>query len=449
MLNDKDIARMTEDMKRHLVNLIRIDTTNPPGNETPACEYVRDELRKAGIEGEIFEAAPGRGNFVCRIKGDGSKRPMAVASHLDVVMAEREHWTVDPFAGIEKDGFIWGRGALDMKFFTAMQMVVMAELKRRGAPLKRDVIMLAVADEEQISLYGMDWMVRNHFDKIDCEFQINEGAGMAIPLGGKNVYFCQTAEKGVCWYRIKTKGEAGHGSVPRADNSVVRMARAIVIAAKKRPARKTEVVARIINELSAKALPGIQGFAFKQLFTPGLSEIILSAIRGQNKDIAETISAMMRDTVSPTIFHAGVKENVIPSESEAILDCRILPGMTADKFRKILQDELGVDEVSLVHDAVPNPTESPVDSDLYRSIERVVAKNDPNGVVVPLLMTGATDSRFLREKGIVAYGFSPFRSEIHPDQYLTTFHGHNERIPVDGFGIGISMFHDLILDLCA
>lgn len=449
MLNEKDVKRLAEELQRHLIKLIRFNTTNPPGNETPACEYVKGVLAEAGLESEILEAAPGRGNLICRMKGDGSKRPMMIASHLDVVAAEADTWSVDPFEGVVKDGFIWGRGSLDMKFFAAMQMVVMMELKRRGAPLKRDLILLAAADEEQIGKYGMNWLVNNHFDKIDCEFQINEGAGIAIPLDGKNIYFCQTAEKGVCWFRMKTRGEAGHGSIPRADNTVARMAKAVAALASPRPPRRTEIVARIIDELASKVLSFPANVAIKQLFTPGLSNLILSAIKSHNEDVGNTISAMMRDTISPTIFHAGMKENVIPSESEAVIDCRILPGTTAEQFRKTLESEVDVDEISLINDAVPNPTESPIDTELYRAVERVVAKHDRDGVVIPLLMTGATDSRFLRGKGVVAYGFSPLRSSAPPQEYLATFHGKDERIPIDGFEIGVSMLYDLLLELCA
>ncbi|MFA6450180.1 MAG: M20/M25/M40 family metallo-hydrolase [bacterium] len=448
MLTESDAKRLSEELQRHLIKLIQIDTTNPPGNEIVACNYIKEQLEAEGLECEIFESAPTRGNLVCRIKGDGSKRPVTIAGHLDVVPAAKEFWSVDPFGGEVKDGFIYGRGSLDMKFTVAMQMTVFMELKRRKIPLKRDVILLCVADEEMSGTYGMAYMVKNHFDKIDCEFEINEGGGYAIPLEGKNMYFCQPAEKGVCWFKVTTKGESGHGAVPRADNSVVQMAKALQKLAEPMPARQTEIVKTILNELATKVLPFPKGFALKQIFNPLLTKTILGAIGSANKDVAETISAMMRDTVSPTIVKGGSKENVIPEKCEAIIDCRILPGQTAVEFRNLLKSKVNVEDISLLLEEVPDPTESPMDTELYRAIERVVAKHDPTGVVIPFLMTGATDSRFFRKKGVTAYGFIPFKSSVPPDKYLPTIHSVDERVPIDGLDFGVKMFYDLMTDLC-
>ena len=448
MLTDSDAKRLADEALEHLVNLVKINTTNPPGNETAACNYLKGVLDKTGLESEILESAPGRGNLVCRLSGGGGNRPVTIASHLDVVPAQAEYWSVDPFGGVIKDGFVWGRGTVDMKFTTALHLVTLLELKRRRAPLKRDVILLAVADEEMSGSYGMAWMVENHFDKIDCEFELNEGGGFAIPLEGRNVYFCQTAEKGVCWFRLVTRGESGHGAVPRADNSVVQMAKALAALAEPLQIKRTEITTRIINDLANKVLPFPKGLALKQIFNPMLTNVILGAIRSLNKEVADTISAMMRDTISPTIVHGGNKENVIPEKCEAVIDCRILPGQTAEEFKKFLKSKVSAAEINLQVEKVPDPTESPMDSELYRAVERVVAKNDPTGVVTPFLMTGATDSRFFRQKGVTAYGFVPFKSAVQPDVYLSTIHGVDERLPIDGLEFSARMFWDLMMDLC-
>ena len=449
MLTESDSKRLSEEVQKHLIKLIKIDTTNPPGNEIVACNYIKEQLASVGLECEIFESAPTRGNLVCRIKGDGSKRPLSLAGHLDVVPAAKEFWSVDPFEAVVKDGFIYGRGSLDMKFTVAMQLTVFMEIKRRNIPLKRDLILISVADEEKSGTYGMAYMVKNHFDKIDCEFSINEGGGYAIPLEGKNMYFCQPAEKGVCWFKVTTKGESGHGAVPRADNSVLQMAKALQKLAEPMPIRRTEIVNKILDELATKVLPFPKGLALKQIFNPMLTKTILGAIGSASKDVSETISAMMRDTVSPTIINGGSKENVIPEKCEAVIDCRILPGQTAVEFRKMLKSKVDVEDISLLLEEVPDPTESPMDTELYRAIERVVAKHDPDGVVIPFLMTGATDSRFFRKKGVTAYGFIPFKSSVSPEQYLPTIHSVDERVPIDGIDFGTKMFFDLIVDFCA
>ncbi len=448
MLTDSDAKRLGAEALEHLVNILKIDTTNPPGNELACCEYIKSVLDKEGLESEIIVSAPERGNIVCRLKGDGSKRPVTIASHMDVVPADKESWSVDPFGGVIKDGYVWGRGAVDMKFTTAVELVTIIEMKRRGFPLKRDIIFLAVADEEMSGSYGMHYMVENHFDKIDCEYQINEGGGFVVSLEGKNIYFCQTAEKGVCWFKVVTKGESGHGAVPRADNSVVQMAKALATLAEPLPIKRTEITSRIINDLGTKVLPFPKGFALRQIFNPLMTNTILGAIRSVNKEVADTISAMMRDTISPTIVQGGNKENVIPEKCEAVIDCRILPGQTAAEFRKFLLEKVKVADIELQLEMVPDPTESPMDTELYSAVEKIVAKHDPDGIVIPFLMTGATDSRFLRKKGITSYGFIPFKSAKPPEEYLTTIHSVDERLPIDGLEFSMKMFFELMADLC-
>ena len=434
-----------EEMCLLLQELIRIDTSNPPGNETPCCEFIRDIFAKEGIESEILEPQPTRGSIVARLKGDGSKKPLMLTSHIDVVPADASKWSVAPFGAEIKDGKLWGRGAIDTKNLTALEMVVMLELKRRRIPLKRDVIFSAVADEEQSGAWGMGWLVENCWDKIACEFSINEGGGANVPMDGKNFYFVQTAEKGVGWYRIRTKGESGHGSVPKPDNALVRMGKALMRLSQPMPVTRTPIVEQFITRL-ARGLKFPKNVAFPLVFNPMFSQSILSTIASVDKDTADMLSAILRDTISPTMIKAGYKENVIPETCEAVIDCRILPGQTHERFMKKIQRISGVDEIEMITEQVPEPTDSPANTELFSVIARNVSKHDPTGVTIPFMVTGATDSRFLRKKGVIAYGFCPMKSVIPPQEYVPTMHGINEFMPVDSMGFSFDVLWDVVTE---
>jgi len=210
-----------------LRDLIRFDTTNPPGNELPAAQYIADTLRREGFEPVVLESAPGRGNVVARLRGDGSAGALLLMSHLDVVPADPQEWDHPPFAAELADGYIWGRGAVDTKQLTAMQMAVLLALKRENVPLKRDVIFAATADEEAGGVYGMDWLVKNHAGLVDGQYAINEGGGFGVEVSGRRFYVCQTGEKGVCWMKFTARGTPGHGSIPRGDNAVAKLCAAL------------------------------------------------------------------------------------------------------------------------------------------------------------------------------------------------------------------------------
>lgn len=449
MLSDNDRRRLRDETVGHLVSLLKIDTSNPPGNETAACEYIRDALAVEGIESVILESAPGRGSIIARLKGDGSKKPFLMAGHIDVVPAQAQDWTADPFGGEIRDGCVWGRGALDMKHNVAIDLAAFLEIKRRGIKLKRDIIFCAAADEEQSGNFGMGWLVKNHFDKLECEYAINEGGGTSVSLGGKNVYMVQNSEKGANWYKVTTRGAPGHGSVPKDDNSIIKMLEAVREVSKPFPVRKTEVVEKMAEGL-AKVLGFPKNIVVKQLFNPLLGDVVLAAIKAADPQLGLLISALMRDTVSVTMMNAGYKENVIPEKCEATLDCRILPGMTSDEFTKILRRKMKGVEVELMEMPAPNPTESPLNTELYDAISRVIMKNDPKGFVIPLLMPGATDNRFLREKGIVAYGFCPLHSETHSlRELMDNTHGIDERVPIDALEFGTIGTYDLLAEFCS
>jgi len=448
MLTERDVRRLREETVDHLVNLIKIDTTNPPGNETRACEYIRDVLMAEGIESEILESAPGRGSIIARLEGDGTKKPFLMAGHLDVVPANADDWSADPFGGEIRDGCVWGRGAMDMKHNVAIDLVAFLELKRRGAALKRDVIFCAAADEEQSGLYGVGWLVENHFDKLKCEYAINEGGGLGIDFDGTTVYLCQNAEKGVNWLKVVTRGDPGHGSVPKENNAVVSMAEVIREAAKPLPVRKTQIVETMIRDLS-KAAKFPKNIAFRQVLNPLFTDLLVSVVRTQDRQLSEMISAMLRDTVSPTIVKAGYKENVIPEKCEAVLDCRILPGITSKEFVSMMKKKLSGAEVERIELPVPDPTESPLDTELFRAIHNLISRKDPGALIAPILMPGATDNRFLRIRGITAYGFCPLRSKTHSIKELSErIHGIDERVPIDALEFGATATYELLEDFC-
>jgi acetylornithine deacetylase/succinyl-diaminopimelate desuccinylase-like protein len=437
-----------EETLRILRDLIRIDTSNPPGNETACCEYIRDAFAKEGIDSEIIEGQESRGSIVARLKGDGSAKPLMLTSHIDVVPADASKWSVDPFGAEIKDGRLWGRGSIDTKNLTAVEMAIMLEIKRRGIRLKRDLIFSAVADEEQAGTWGMHYLVENHWDKIACEYSINEGGGANVPLDGKNFYFVQTAEKGVGWYRIRTRGESGHGSVPKPDNALVRMGKALMRLSHPMPVTRTPVVDKFITRL-ARGLNFPKNLAFPLVFNPVLSQTILNVISTQDKQTADMMSALLRDTISPTMINAGYKENVIPEVCEAVIDCRILPGQTHERFMAKVQRLSGVDEIEMLTEAVPDPTDSEPDTELFSVIARNVSKHDPTGVTIPFMVTGATDSRFLRKKGVIAYGFCPMKSVIPPQEYVPTMHGVNEFFPLDSIPFSFDVLWDIVVDMCS
>jgi acetylornithine deacetylase/succinyl-diaminopimelate desuccinylase-like protein len=431
-----------------LSDLIRINTTNPPGNETEAAKYLSETLEKEGFKCELFESAPGRGSIITRLKGSGEKPSLLLLSHLDVVAANPEEWSVDPFSGLVKNGFVWGRGALDMKSMTAMEVCVMKLLKRNGVKLKGDVILVATADEEKGGEAGAGWLVRNHPEKVQTDYVINEGGGLAIPVNGKNIFSIQTAEKGILWFKVKAKGRPGHGSVPgAADNAILRMNKVVEKLGNYRS--KIFIVPTVKQFLSeiAKEDKAVQQALPLLLQNPDVGDQILDALAQKDKDMAEEFRAMLRMTIAPTVIHGGVKENIIPSECEAIFDCRVLPGQTPteamNKIKDLLKD-VNLEKLDFEIIQANEPSESPVNTPLYQQIVTVLKDFEPNGSVAPILLTGGTDSRFFRKKGSACYGFQPMRADMPYGEILKTIHGVDERISIENLVFGTSILYSVI-----
>jgi len=429
-----------------LRDLIRFDTTNPPGNELPAAQYIADILRQEGLDPVLLESAPGRGNVVARLRGDGSAGALLLMSHLDVVPAEPEEWDHPPFAAEVVDGYVWGRGAVDTKQLTAMQLAVLLTLKREGVPLKRDVILAATADEEMGGKYGMGWLVQNHAQLIDCEYAINEGGGFGVEVGSKRFYLCQTGEKGVCWMRLTARGTPGHGSIPRGDNAVAKLCAALARLSKARlPQHRTATVERLVHCLAdAQKFPA--SLILRLVLNPSLEGAILSRVEEQG-EMGALLRAVLHNTVSPTVLRAGQKTNVIPREAVAEVDGRLIPGQQPDDLLREIQPYIGEGiEVKVVSHS--QPYESEYTSPLFDLFQEVLAEHDAGCVAVPFLVPGSTDGRFLAEKGVRVYGFSPAKNEPGAS-FLKLAHARNERISLANIEFGTQVLYDVVRRFCA
>jgi len=442
------LTEIKEEITHFLSQLIRINTTNPPGNEVQAADFIAKDLTKDGFSPEIIESAPGRGSVITRLKGTGEKPNLLLLSHLDVVAANPGEWSVDPFAGTIKDGYVYGRGAYDMKGMTAVEVFTLKLLKKNKVPLKGDVVLAATADEEKGGEEGAGYLLRDYKQKIWCPYVLNEGGGLAIPQKRGNVYPVQTAEKGILWFKIKAKGTPGHGSTPNtADNAIVRMNKVITKLCEYQPETFfTPTLTQFLNEI-VKINPDLETHFSRLLRNPDQSEQILDELAETEKMLAEEIRPRIKTTVTPTIIHGGIKENIIPSECEAVFDCRVLPGQSVDAtvslFKSLLKD-VGLDKLSFeiiqIHDGNESSTKTP----LFDEISNVLQEFEPNCRVTPTLTTGGTDSRFFRETGSVCYGFHPMRPDEPNDELEKRMHGIDERITIENLVFGTSIFYEAV-----
>jgi acetylornithine deacetylase/succinyl-diaminopimelate desuccinylase-like protein len=423
----------------HFRALLRVNTTNPPGNEMEGVRYLAALLDREEIPYEILEPQPTRGSIVARLKGDGSLPPLLLTSHLDVVPVERSEWRYDPFGGEIQEGCIWGRGAVDMKSMTVFELMTFLQLKRSGAKLKRDVILAAVADEEAGMDWGMKWICKHRPELVEAEYALNEVGGFSITLGKRRIYTLQVAEKGVAWIKMRAKGRPGHGSMPHEENAVARLARAIDrIDRNPLPLHVTEPIQNFIQNMS-RFLPFPLSILIHGLLKPATSEVIRRWLPAERKKF---FLAALHNTATPTMLEAGSKINVIPSKAEAYLDGRTLPGISTQVFLQELRKVVGSEiELEVLREASPLVFST---EDLFvDAIRDIVRKHDPQGTLVPYLTVGYTDAKPLSEIGVATYGFMPMK--LPPDLVFSDlYHGHNERIPVDSFLWGLHVFNDLV-----
>jgi acetylornithine deacetylase/succinyl-diaminopimelate desuccinylase-like protein len=448
-LESVDWAREGADAVELLRDLIRFDTTNPPGGEAECIAFLADYLRMAGLDPEVLSPGGGRANLVVRLRGrgDGTQGPLLLHGHVDVVAAEAARWTHPPFAGEVHDGQVWGRGAIDMKNMVAMSVAVLGLLARLQIPLRRDVIFAAVADEEAGCAAGCGWLVAEHPEKVRAEYALGEGGGFSLYVGGRPVYPIQVAEKGACWIRATARGATGHGSMPRPDNAVVRLARFLDRVGRRRlPLKASPEVARFITELAA-VQPRPARDVLPLLLKPGWSGLVLDRLV-RDRAAARGLNAVLRDTATPTVLRAGGKTNVIPGSAEAELDGRIAVGSTEQELLAELRRLAGrwVD-LEVLGTSFP-PTLASPDTDLFRILTEVVADHHPGAVAVPSVTPGFTDAKFWSRLGTSCYGFAPVQLEPGDAPYLELFHGDDERVRVSGFTAGLRMLADAVTRFC-
>ncbi len=434
-----------DEVVRLMQDLVRFDTTNPPGNETQCIEYIATLLKREGIEPVVLESAPRRGNLVTRLKGDGSLPPLLLMGHVDVVPAEASHWQQPPFSGDLLDGIVWGRGATDMKQMVAMELMTMLLLHRAGVALRRDVILMANADEETGGKRGAGFIAQRHPDLIrDAEYAINEGGGTSIELGGKLFFVCSTAEKGSARFTVRGRGEPGHASQPHTRNSILPLSRALVRLIETPLPLHVTVTARAHVETMAHYLNGDLSAALSGLLDPATHDTAMAALP-LAEPVKRRLSAALHNTATPTILRAGTKINVIPALAECDVDCRILPGTTPASLEREVRAVVG-DEVELGFGPVYAPLESDPNSPLFETIRDVLAEHEPGSALVPGLITGGTDAKCVSPLGIKVYGFVPMRYEGPSMTGLA--HNHNERVSVANLAFGTRVLYDVVSRFC-
>ncbi len=427
-----------------LQDLLRFDTTNPPGNETPCIEYIARTLKREGIEPIVLESAPGRGNLVARLKGDGSLPPLLLMGHVDVVPAEADKWDHPPFSGDLIDGILWGRGATDMKQMVAMELMTMLLLKRENVPLKRDVIFMANADEETGGRMGAGWVVQNHPDLIRAEYAINEGGPTSIVIEDQVFFVCSTAEKGSARFTLRGRGQPGHASQPHKYNAILPLAKALTrlietplpLRVTKSARAQIETMARHVNDGQRANLLGLLEEA---TYDQSLAALPLPEPHKRR------LNAAMRNTATPTILKAGSKINVIPAEAECQVDCRILPGTTRESLEAELRAVIGND-VEIEFGPIYPALESDPNSPLFETIHQVLQAHEPGAILVPGLITGGTDAKSVSQLGTRVLGFVPMRYEGPAMTGLA--HAHNERISVANLDFGTRVLYDVVERFC-
>jgi acetylornithine deacetylase/succinyl-diaminopimelate desuccinylase-like protein len=443
-----DWEREGEAVVELLAALLRFDTTNPPGDEAECAAFLADHLRGLGVEPEVLSPAPGRANLVARLPGgDGGAAPLLLNGHLDVVAAEADRWRHPPFAGEVHDGMLWGRGAIDMKQMVAMSVVVVGLLARLGVPLRRELKLAAVADEENGCAAGSAYLVDHHPDRVRAGHALGEVGGATHYLGGRPFYPVQVAEKGIAWLRAVASGVPGHGSIPRDDNAVVRMSEFLARVGRRRlPLHASPEVRRFLETLGA-VRGGAARTALPLLLRRGWSPVLLrQGVR--DPETARVLSAVLRNTVTPTVVHAGHKVNVIPGRAEAELDGRIAVGSSEAELLAELRALAGPGiEFEPLAPSHP-PTVSPAGGELFDVLAEVVAEHHPGAVAVPFVMPAFTDAKFWSRLGTACYGFAPIRLEPDDPAFASLFHADDERVPVAGLKAGLRMLADAVARHC-
>ncbi len=428
----------------HLQAMLRINTVNPPGNELPVARYLDRALNAAGIETHLFEPTPGRGALVARIRGDGSRQPVLIMAHMDVVAVEAEHWSVDPFGGVIRDGYLYGRGAIDDKGMLAANLQTMLLLQRtiidRGGALSRDVIFVANSDEEQSGAWGMGWLIANHPELIRAEFALNEGGRTRI-VGGRRLYVAvQNTEKVPHTVTLTARGPGGHAAVPLAGNAILRLGRALAkLSVHQEPVQVLPTTRAFFAQLGAVWPDRSERLAMLDVASADARRIQRGA---RALERIPVFDAVLRNGMSATIIEGGIRGNVIPTEALATLNIRTLPGQSIDavvaRIERVIGDAMV--EVTVTNRGEDSPA-SDFHSPMFAAIRESAQALDPSLAVVPYLSTGATDSAQLRAWGMQAFGLLPFPMDQDDEDRM---HGNDERIPLASLEFGTRMIYGAI-----
>ena len=424
--------------------LIRFDTTNPPGNELPLAEHITRVLEREGIESKLLVPMPDRAAVIARITGNGKKRGVMLLAHMDVVGVEKDKWSCDPFGGVVRDGYLYGRGAIDDKGMLAANLMAMLLIKRnlvdQGVELDRDILFVATSDEETGGACGMHWLVTQHRDLLDVEFAINEGGRTRIIAGGRRYLAIQTAEKISHMVAVTARGPAGHAAIPLAENAIFHLGRALAkLGEYREPVTLNETTRRFFGLLSRVWPTEEERLAMAAVVSSDRSEsekgvAVLSKI--------PVLNAVMRNGISATRLVSGVAGNVIPAEATAVLNVRTIPGHriedVVDRMREFVNDPDVTFDIAVHGEEAPG---SDPDSPMFNAISESAVSLDPELTVVPYLSTGGTDSAHLRRVGIHSYGILPFPMEQSDEERM---HGHDERIPVKSLHFGTRLIYESV-----
>ena len=441
-----DFRAARDEAVQNLQAMIRIDTSNPPGNETKLAEYLKGILDKEGIASEIIALEPSRGNLVARIKGNGKKKPLLLMGHEDTVGIQKDKWTVDPFAGLIQDGYLYGRGAQDDKGGLAPMLQVLLLIHRQKLPLDRDIIFLAEAGEEGGDPVGIDYLTEKHWPKIESELALNEGGSVHVQENKVQYVGVQTGEKVPRGIKLVAQGVSGHGSMPRMDNPVWHLATAVAKVGEYQPPMRLNETTRVFFERLAKISPPDEAFLFTHLEDPAEGSKAQETLRRSKKASFLLFNSMLRNSISPNIVQGGFRMNVIPTEAEARLDVRLLPGEDREQLMKDLRQLINDPAVEVLPDdwtTFPASPASRLDSDLFRALEKAQSSVYPDAVTLPLMSTGATDSARLRIKGVQAYGVGPASTDEDEERV----HGNDERIAIEGLDKFIEYLYRAVVEV--
>jgi acetylornithine deacetylase/succinyl-diaminopimelate desuccinylase-like protein len=439
-----DEQKITADAAAMLSRYVQFDTTNPPGHEMHAAVWLRDQLVNRGVTDDvtIHEPTGGRGLVLARIAGTERLKPLMLNHHIDVVAADARQWTHPPFSGMIADGFVWGRGTLDTKGLGVMFLLALESLMREGVQFRRPIVFTAVPDEEPGGDNGMRWLVENHLSTIDPEWVWDEGSGGLKDVFGKGIMFAvAVAEKQIYRVKLIAEGEPGHGSMPHPNSAnVILLAALQRIIGTPRPLRAGKAAAAMFSALaSTQKFPA--SFLLRRLAHPF---IMMAARRPLTAD--KLTNALLRDTVSVNVIQGGYQINVIPEHAEAQLDCRLLPETDAEEFHRWLIGRIADDRIGIEMIQTSPPSGiAPTDTLFYQTVAAVVSRYAPGAGLFPLLMAGASDGRYWRERGYPAYGFTPMILERLD---IGRVHGIDERISLDNLCLGIKMTREILRRIC-